>query len=789
MKVTHPDHTLPAADALAQLKVIDRLEVEPARVEKRRLTARYTVHQAGVAQGFEFLYRFGEDVFQPGKPDSQNLADLMAAQVALNYGLFCEEIAFGGQLTKADERFLREMAACTAREIYVKKFLEPNPFLKEEFRGLPAVRRGSYLQAKLVFRRPELTIQRSDGFAKEPDPRQVAVLASGGKESLLGEGLLREIGYETHPVFVNESGKHWFTALNAYRHYAASHANTARVWTNSDRLFAWMLRRLPLVREDFGSLRSDEYPIRLWTVAVFLFGALPLLRKRGIGRVVIGDEFDTTVRRWHQGIPHYDGLYDQSRYFDRALTRFFHQNGWAICQFSMLRPLSELLVEKTLVERYPELQRLQTSCHATHTEGDRVRPCGNCEKCARVVGMLEALGVDPRQCGYTDSQIERCLKNLSRRGASQEVKALEHLAYLLKQRGIVPSGQLGSASARPRPEIMKLRFDPERSPLDDVPVDMREPLYRILLSHCNGAVERNGRTWTAIDPLASREIAGPASTENLPAPAEDDNVETTTAALYLLAELSWPEAQRRFREVDIALLPVGAIEQHGPHLPLDTDAFDADALCRAVAERCTAPKPLVFPPISYGVSYHHDDFPGTISIGPETLARLVHEVGLAAARNGIAKFVIVNGHGGNGPALHFAAQLINRDAHIFTCVDSGETSDPDVEALATTPNDIHAGEIETSTAMAIRPELVQMKQAKTFVPSFSSRYLDFGSKRSVDWYVRTAKISPSGVLGDPSAASREKGEQMWKLMVEHLVGLVEHLKGLTIDEIHQRRGQ
>jgi creatinine amidohydrolase/Fe(II)-dependent formamide hydrolase-like protein len=256
-----------------------------------------------------------------------------------------------------------------------------------------------------------------------------------------------------------------------------------------------------------------------------------------------------------------------------------------------------------------------------------------------------------------------------------------------------------------------------------------------------------------------------------------------------LAELSWPEAERRFQEVDVALLPVGAIEQHGPHLPLDTDAFDAEALCRAVAERCTDPKPLVFPSISYGVSYHHDDFPGTISIGPETLARLVHEVGLAAARNGIAKFVIVNGHGGNGPALHFAAQLINRDAHIFTCVDSGETSDPDVEALATTPNDIHAGEIETSTAMAIRPELVKIEQAKTFVPSFSSRYLDFGSKRSVDWYVRTAKISPSGVLGDPSAASREKGEQMWRLMVDHLVGLVEHLKRLTVDEIHQRRGQ
>ena len=114
------------------------------------------------------------------------------------------------------------------------------------------------------------------------------MLSSGGKDSLLTYGLLREIGVEVHPLYVNESGRHWFTALNAYRYFAAHVPNTARVWTNSDRLFTWMLRQLPFVRKDFATLRSDAYPIRLWTVAVFLFGALPLLRKRGIGRLLIG---------------------------------------------------------------------------------------------------------------------------------------------------------------------------------------------------------------------------------------------------------------------------------------------------------------------------------------------------------------------------------------------------------------------------------------------------------------------------------------------------------------------
>ena len=254
----------------------------------------------------------------------------------------------------------------------------------------------------------------------------------------------------------------------------------------------------------------------------------------------------------------------------------------------------------------------------------------------------------------------------------------------------------------------------------------------------------------------------------------------------LLGELTWKEAEKRFREVDVALLPVGSIEQHGAHLPLDTDAFDAHYLALAVAEGCRDPKPLVLPLIPYGVSYHHDDFSGTISISPETLSQVVYEVGMSAAHHGVTKLIVINGHGGNSPALHFAAQMINRDGNIFTCVDTGETSDPDIEALAETPNDVHAGEIETSTSLAVRPGLVRMDKARKYVPRFSSRYLDFSSKRSVDWYARTAKLSRSGVMGDPTKASREKGERMWAVMIKNLLELVEHLKGMSLDEIYQR---
>jgi mycofactocin system creatininase family protein len=332
-----------------------------------------------------------------------------------------------------------------------------------------------------------------------------------------------------------------------------------------------------------------------------------------------------------------------------------------------------------------------------------------------------------------------------------------------------------------------LRFDRERSPMESIPQEMRAPLYTILLQHATGAVRRQGRLWTRIDPLKDPALYQPYRFERSKPGMKSSEKSSKPQPHYILGNMTWPEAGQYFKEVDVALLPVGSIEQHGPHLPLDTDAFDADYLARSVAGRCSDPKPVVLPLISYGVSYHHDDFSGTISIGNETLAQLVYEIGMNIAKNGISKLVIINGHGGNDPALNFAAQKINRDARIFVCVDTGDTSDVDIDSMIDTPNDVHAGEIETSTSMAVRPELVRTDKMKKFVPKFSSRYLDFSSKRGISWHAFTKQISKDGVMGDPTKASAEKGRRMWEQMIGHLVEFVEDLKKLTLDEIFQKR--
>ena len=780
------------SNTLDTLLVFDELIVGPIKLESNRVTAPYTLIVDGTRDTFELIYRFEEAVFDPSDPVSQNLAAMMAVQPALNYGLFCRKLVFHGMFDDPDRRFLRVMAENTAREITVKKFLQPNRFITGPAADLAAEKRQRFCQALITFPNAPRGSALPDWSLWPTKSDRYAVLSSGGKDSLLTYGLMAEAvdatQGEVHPIFVNESGRHWFTALNAYRHFTLQVPHTARVWVNSDRLFNWMLRHMPFVRKDFSDVRSDEYPIRLWTVAVFLFGVIPLMRKRQLSCLLVGDEFDTTVRGRYKGIPHYDGLYDQSIHFDNALSRYFLQKGWAIRQFSILRPLSELLIESMLVKRYPDLQRLQISCHAAHEHSGSIKPCGRCEKCRRIVSMLLAVDADPRACGYTREQIDACLKLLGAKGVHQEDAGVQHLLHLLVEKKRIDFQSVAHFNPAPRPELLQMRFDSEHSPVNAIPRSLRGVLWRIFLQHTNGAVQRRGRKWESFDVLHDPALFQPYlfDMEPMPYQQQDDN-DRSSRSRFIWGELNWPDAEALFKVVDIALLPVGAIEQHGPHLPLDTDAFDADYLAKRVAETCSDPRPLVLPLVPYGVSYHHDEFKGTISISNETLSRLVYDIGMAVAGHGIRKLVIINGHGGNDPALNFAAQMINRDARIFVCVDTGETSDVDIEAIVKTNNDVHAGEIETSTTLAVRPELVHMERAESAVPEFSSKYLDFSSKRGINWYAYTRRISDTGVMGDPTKSTAAKGDKIWTAMIAHLVAFVEDLKQLSLDEIHHRR--
>ncbi len=781
MKTTQSDKN---TDPLAIIEVIDELVVGPVELKPNKLSMPYTVVKGDESSTHNLEYKYEEDVFDMGDGGHQNLASLIGAQVALNYGLFCKKITFKGLFDNTDKRFILDMMENTSREIYVNKLLLPNPFLNGDFKDLPLIKQKRYTRADIQFEIPG-SVKKVKWEYWETDKLKHCILSSGGKDSLLSYGLINEIGKEAHPIFVNESGRHWFTALNSYRHFKENVPNTARVWTNSDRLFNWMLRHLDFIRPDFNTLRADDYPIRLWTVAVFLFGVLPLMKKRGISRLLIGDEYDSSQKRTFNGITHYSGYYDQSKYFDEAMSRFFLKKGWAISQFSILRPISELLIQKILTKRYPELQQHQISCHASHQRDERIYPCGKCEKCRRIVGILKAVDEDARRCGFTQDQIEHCLRELENKNVKQIGEDARQLYFMLNQKGLIQK----EGAVKGNPETLKLRFDNDRSPINAIPTDLRKKLYSIFLHYSDGAVQRSGGRWKDFDALND-----PLIDTYFPFEHDPDVIENFAnggaqdlQSKYLWAELTWPEAEEKLKLIDVAILPVGAIEQHGPHLPLDVDSYDADYLAKRVAEACSNPKPLVLPLIPYGVSYHHNDFKGTISISNDALSKLVYEIGMNLARNGIKKLIILNGHGDNSPTLKYAAQMINQDARIFTCVDTGETSDFDIDKITETTNDVHAGEVETSTSLATRPHLVKMDLAKSSIPDFASRYLNFSSVRGIPWYAYTKRFSESGVMGDPTKATAEKGEKIWEMMIAHLVVLVEDLKSLSLEEIFQKR--
>lgn len=251
--------------------------------------------------------------------------------------------------------------------------------------------------------------------------------------------------------------------------------------------------------------------------------------------------------------------------------------------------------------------------------------------------------------------------------------------------------------------------------------------------------------------------------------------------------MKWPEIEAKLKTTDTAILPCGAIEQHGPHLPVDVDYFDAYYMAKEIARTCMVPRPFVIPPIPYGVSYHHSAFKGTISVTNNALSALIYDIGMSLAHNGIRKIIILNGHGDNKPTLTYAAQMINRDAKIFVCVETGETSDIDLYEMIDTHNDIHAGEIETSTSLALRPELVDMSKAVDETLDLDNEYLDFTSDRGVSWYVHTQRLSKSGIIGNASKGDAEKGRKMWEVSIRKMVEFVESIMHTPLEELHQNR--
>ena len=481
---------------MESLRCFDQISIEDPTLFGSGMATRYLLWSGPHIVSTRLLFRYERPILDPHDPLIRNLARLIVTMPVINYGLFTDAITLHFPLEAVDVRMVEAMLENTAREIYLNKILGDNPFLLPEYRPESFVKPDRFCRATLQV----------DGVERLPwkvdlDPTRYAISSSGGKESLLTYGMLKEIGLEPYCCFFNESGRHWHTALNAYRYFKSNVPKTWRVWSNVDRLYNFLLRHLKIIRRDFHRIRADIYPIRLFTVEVMAAAFLPILYRERIAHLVIGNEFDTTRYSPSHGVYHYHMVYDQSRYFDDYMTRYFRRKGFPIHQCSILRPLSELLIERILGQRYPHLFRLQTSCHAAHMDGRRVLPCGRCEKCQRVMALTIANDLDPTIIGYRREDMVLLFQRLRRTHLHQERAAVKHLCHLLGRRK--PEAFPVDPPPQPHPEIEHLRFDREHSPLDAIPLPIRGPVFQIMLEHAEGVVRRQERRWVPFDLLGT----------------------------------------------------------------------------------------------------------------------------------------------------------------------------------------------------------------------------------------------------------------------------------------------
>jgi len=208
-----------------------------------------------------------------------------------------------------------------------------------------------------------------------------------------------------------------------------------------------------------------------------------------------------------------------------------------------------------------------------------------------------------------------------------------------------------------------------------------------------------------------------------------------------LGERTWTEVERA-----TVLVPVGSLEQHGPHLPLDTDA----RIAGAVARRAADPSTLIAPPLAYGASGEHEGFAGTLSIGHAALRAVLVELGRSAGA-WASRLVFVNGHGGNLPTVAEAAVQLRaegRDVAWSGCVVPG--------------GDAHAGRTETSILLALDPSVVRLAAAEVGNTAPLRDLMPVLTSAGVK------AAAPNGVLGDPRGATAAEGESLLATLVENL---------------------
>ena len=243
----------------------------------------------------------------------------------------------------------------------------------------------------------------------------------------------------------------------------------------------------------------------------------------------------------------------------------------------------------------------------------------------------------------------------------------------------------------------------------------------------------------------------------------------------MLNKMSWTEAKVYFAQKNIVIVPVGSNEQHGPQNPLGTDHLIAEAIALETAKRTGI---LCIPVVPYGVSAHHKQFYGTISVSPENFGRYVKDVCVSLNYYGVRKIVVVNGHGGNRAALLELGRDLRKKGVFLSVFQWWEAANKVLPDLFTSDEQGHAAAEETSVNLALHPEYVNIDGAVNEQPLKLKVKVE-----GVSLPMDTVDYTSSGVFGDSKEASAEKGRLVFEAVVKKLVHHVKLIEQTNIKDL------
>jgi creatinine amidohydrolase len=243
--------------------------------------------------------------------------------------------------------------------------------------------------------------------------------------------------------------------------------------------------------------------------------------------------------------------------------------------------------------------------------------------------------------------------------------------------------------------------------------------------------------------------------------------------------LTWSEIEQMPNKKNVVIIqPIGAIEQHGPHLPIAVDsAISLGVLGKALSQLDDDIPVYALPCLYYGKSNEHSGFPGTITLSAQTLLAVITEMALSIYRSGFRKLILMNSHGGQPQIMEIAARDIHQEYPDFLVFPLFTWRVPHIVGEMLTPQEqeygSHAGDAETSIMLSLLPQQVQMDKAVKEYPQGlpENSLLDMEGKLPFAWL--TKELSKTGVMGDATVATREKGDRILESLAKGWVQVIQ----------------